>query len=77
MQPTSKLISRATNLTVTTEFLMMILLMLWKKKTLLKNTWPTVSSEHLSVGALKPFLHIAVQGALAKFGTSLQDATML
>ncbi|KAL7506498.1 hypothetical protein ACHAXN_009692 [Cyclotella atomus] len=58
----------ATNLTVTTEFLMMILFMLWKKKTLLKDTWPTVSCEHLSVGALKPFLHIAVQGALAKFG---------
>jgi hypothetical protein len=35
------------------------------------------SPEDLSVGALKPFLHIAVQRALAKFGTSSHDVTML
>lgn len=57
----------ATTLTRTSQFIMMLMYMLWKKNTDLKQTWPSVSCDNNITSAIGPFMQIASQGALALF----------
>lgn len=64
----------ATTLTRTTEFALICLYMAMKRNSVLEETWPTISCENLSLEQVRPFMQIALTGALAflgKFSPSL------
>lgn len=58
----------ATNFTRTAEFLLIVVFMLTKRNSVLKETWPVVSCENLSSEQISPFMRIAFPGALAFLG---------
>ena len=58
----------ATNFTRSAEFLLIVVFMLSKRLSLLKETWPVVSIENLSCEQISPFMRIAFPGALAFLG---------